>query len=217
LPQTHKEIRTASDASIARMLSTNIAPAVSIFTSMVFFLKRNGYKPDQVQDSIPAPYDIATCMLWPLRNPGTISGKKWGSYLLPLGQAGDGRQPSILMPSRTSSTKIAQPTIAVWTAGTTKSPRPCDQGLWNCGNFTPRQAATCGSDSAWFAAGAAPSHPPAPAALPRVDAPRTGWAGRPGGMRRSCSGFETCSSGNRGAVGRRAGGWRRRGPAAWFR
>jgi uncharacterized radical SAM protein YgiQ len=29
---------------------------------LAVFLKRNGYKPDQVQDFIPAPFDIATCM-----------------------------------------------------------------------------------------------------------------------------------------------------------
>jgi uncharacterized radical SAM protein YgiQ len=29
---------------------------------LALYLKRNGYKPDQVQDFIPAPFDIATCM-----------------------------------------------------------------------------------------------------------------------------------------------------------
>jgi len=28
------------------------------------FLKRNGYRPDQVQDFIPAPFDVATCMYY---------------------------------------------------------------------------------------------------------------------------------------------------------
>ncbi len=31
---------------------------------LALFLKRNGYKPDQVQDFIPAPFDIATCMFY---------------------------------------------------------------------------------------------------------------------------------------------------------
>jgi len=31
---------------------------------LALFLKRNGYKPDQVQDFIPAPFDIATCMYY---------------------------------------------------------------------------------------------------------------------------------------------------------
>jgi Domain of unknown function (DUF3362) len=29
---------------------------------LALFLKRNGHRPDQVQDFIPAPFDIATCM-----------------------------------------------------------------------------------------------------------------------------------------------------------
>src|SRR5207253_5000172 len=29
---------------------------------LAVFLKRNGYRPDQVQDFIPAPFDIATCV-----------------------------------------------------------------------------------------------------------------------------------------------------------
>ncbi len=32
--------------------------------SLALFLKRNGYRPDQVQDFIPAPFDIATCMYY---------------------------------------------------------------------------------------------------------------------------------------------------------
>jgi len=31
---------------------------------LAVYLKRNGYKPDQVQDFIPAPFDIATCMFY---------------------------------------------------------------------------------------------------------------------------------------------------------
>src|ERR1051326_8092217 len=29
---------------------------------LAVYLKRNGYRPDQVQDFIPAPFDVATCM-----------------------------------------------------------------------------------------------------------------------------------------------------------
>ena len=29
---------------------------------LALYLKRNGYRPDQVQDFIPAPFDVATCM-----------------------------------------------------------------------------------------------------------------------------------------------------------
>lgn len=31
---------------------------------LAMYLKRNGYRPDQVQDFIPAPFDIATCMYY---------------------------------------------------------------------------------------------------------------------------------------------------------
>jgi len=36
------------------------------------FLKRNGYRPRQVQDFIPAPMDIATCMYWTGIDPETM-------------------------------------------------------------------------------------------------------------------------------------------------
>ncbi|HYT91925.1 MAG TPA: YgiQ family radical SAM protein [Gemmataceae bacterium] len=32
--------------------------------NLAVFLKRNGYRPDQVQDFIPAPFDVATCMYY---------------------------------------------------------------------------------------------------------------------------------------------------------
>jgi hypothetical protein len=35
------------------------------------FLKRNGYRPDQVQDFIPAPFDVATCMYYTGLDPFT--------------------------------------------------------------------------------------------------------------------------------------------------
>ncbi len=38
---------------------------------LAVFLKRNGYRPDQVQDFIPAPFDIATCMYYTGKDPFT--------------------------------------------------------------------------------------------------------------------------------------------------
>jgi uncharacterized radical SAM protein YgiQ len=38
---------------------------------LAVYLKRNGYKPDQVQDFIPAPFDIATCMYYTGLDPMT--------------------------------------------------------------------------------------------------------------------------------------------------
>ena len=37
---------------------------VEAMINLAVFLKQNGYKPDQVQDFIPAPLDIATCMYY---------------------------------------------------------------------------------------------------------------------------------------------------------
>ena len=39
---------------------------------LALFLKRNGYRPDQVQDFIPAPFDIATCMYYTGLDPFTM-------------------------------------------------------------------------------------------------------------------------------------------------
>src|SRR5262249_57148356 len=38
---------------------------------LALFLKHNGYRPDQVQDFIPAPFDIATCMYYTGLDPFT--------------------------------------------------------------------------------------------------------------------------------------------------
>lgn len=37
---------------------------VHAMIDLAVFLKRNGYRPDQVQDFIPAPFDVATCMYY---------------------------------------------------------------------------------------------------------------------------------------------------------
>lgn len=37
---------------------------INSMIDLALYLKRNGYRPDQVQDFIPAPFDIATCMYY---------------------------------------------------------------------------------------------------------------------------------------------------------
>ena len=37
---------------------------IAAMIDLAIYLKRNGYRPDQVQDFIPAPFDIATCMYY---------------------------------------------------------------------------------------------------------------------------------------------------------
>ena len=44
---------------------------VGAMIELAVFLKRNGYRPDQVQDFIPAPFDVATAMYYTGRDPMT--------------------------------------------------------------------------------------------------------------------------------------------------
>src|SRR4029078_12425772 len=44
---------------------------VDAMIDLAVFLKRNGYKPDQVQDFIPAPFDVATAMYYTGLDPFT--------------------------------------------------------------------------------------------------------------------------------------------------
>jgi uncharacterized radical SAM protein YgiQ len=37
---------------------------INAMIDLAHYLKRNGYRPDQVQDFIPAPFDVATCMYY---------------------------------------------------------------------------------------------------------------------------------------------------------
>ncbi|NBX93376.1 MAG: YgiQ family radical SAM protein [Proteobacteria bacterium] len=43
-------------------IASHPGSSVESMIELALFLKRNGYKPDQVQDFIPAPFDVATCM-----------------------------------------------------------------------------------------------------------------------------------------------------------
>jgi uncharacterized radical SAM protein YgiQ len=45
---------------------------VESMIELAVFLKRNGYRPDQVQDFIPAPMDVATCMYYTELDPFTM-------------------------------------------------------------------------------------------------------------------------------------------------
>ncbi|MBI1860847.1 MAG: YgiQ family radical SAM protein [Deltaproteobacteria bacterium] len=48
---------------------------------LALFLKRNGYRPDQVQDFIPAPFDVATCMYYTGIDPFTKKEVKVAKHL----------------------------------------------------------------------------------------------------------------------------------------
>ena len=50
-------------------ISSHPGSDVNSMIDLAVFLKQNGYKPDQVQDFIPAPLDVATCMYYTEMDP----------------------------------------------------------------------------------------------------------------------------------------------------
>ena len=52
-------------------ISSHPGSDLNAMIDLAVFLKRNGYKPDQVQDFIPAPLDVATCMYYTEMDPFT--------------------------------------------------------------------------------------------------------------------------------------------------
>jgi uncharacterized radical SAM protein YgiQ len=64
-----KEFQNASQAAgkpkqnlVPYFISSHPGSDLNAMIDLAVFLKRNGYRPDQVQDFIPAPFDVATCM-----------------------------------------------------------------------------------------------------------------------------------------------------------
>ena len=53
-------------------ISSHPGSGVEDMIELAVYLKRNGYRPRQVQDFIPAPMDIATCMYWTGLDPFTL-------------------------------------------------------------------------------------------------------------------------------------------------
>ena len=45
-------------------IASHPASDLHAMIDLALFLKRNGYRPDQVQDFIPAPFDVATCIYY---------------------------------------------------------------------------------------------------------------------------------------------------------
>ncbi len=52
-------------------ISSHPGSDLAAMIDLAVFLKRHGYRPDQVQDFIPAPHDLATAMYWTGRDPET--------------------------------------------------------------------------------------------------------------------------------------------------
>ncbi len=53
-------------------IASHPGSTIEAMIDLAVFLKQNGYRPDQVQDFIPAPMDIATCMFHTGLNPMTM-------------------------------------------------------------------------------------------------------------------------------------------------
>ncbi len=62
-------------------ISSHPGSDINAMIDLAIFLKRNGYKPDQVQDFIPAPFDVATCMYYTGIEPFTKKPVKVAKYL----------------------------------------------------------------------------------------------------------------------------------------
>ncbi len=60
-----------SQATVPYFIASHPGSDLHAMIDLALFLKRNGYKPDQVQDFIPAPFDIATCMYYTGLDPFT--------------------------------------------------------------------------------------------------------------------------------------------------
>ena len=63
-----REFRQASQAAgkkqylIPYFIASHPGSSLDSMIDLALFLKRNHYRPDQVQDFIPSPFDIAACM-----------------------------------------------------------------------------------------------------------------------------------------------------------
>jgi len=57
-----KEVGKPKQYLVPYFIASHPGSSVESMIDLAVFLKRNGYRPDQVQDFIPAPFDVATCM-----------------------------------------------------------------------------------------------------------------------------------------------------------
>jgi uncharacterized radical SAM protein YgiQ len=66
-----KEAGKSKQYLVPYFIASHPGSDVHAMIDLALFLKRNGYRPDQVQDFIPAPFDIATCMYYTGMDPFT--------------------------------------------------------------------------------------------------------------------------------------------------
>jgi uncharacterized radical SAM protein YgiQ len=57
-----REVGKPKQYLVPYFIASHPGSGLNEMIDLALYLKRNGYRPDQVQDFIPAPFDIATCM-----------------------------------------------------------------------------------------------------------------------------------------------------------
>jgi uncharacterized radical SAM protein YgiQ len=62
--QASEEVGKPKQFLVPYFIASHPGSDLHAMIDLALFLKRNGYRPDQVQDFIPAPFDIATCMYY---------------------------------------------------------------------------------------------------------------------------------------------------------
>jgi len=66
-----KSVGKSKQYLVPYFIASHPGSDLNAMIDLALFLKRNGYRPDQVQDFIPAPLDIATCMYYTGLDPAT--------------------------------------------------------------------------------------------------------------------------------------------------
>ncbi len=69
--QVTKQVGKPKQYLVPYFIASHPGSSIDSMIELALFLKRNGYRPDQVQDFIPAPFDIATCMYYTGLDPMT--------------------------------------------------------------------------------------------------------------------------------------------------
>lgn len=62
--QASTEAGKPKQSLVPYFIASHPGSGLAEMIDLAIYLKRNGYRPDQVQDFIPAPFDIATCMYY---------------------------------------------------------------------------------------------------------------------------------------------------------
>lgn len=79
--ETTKKVGKPKQFLVPYFIASHPGSDTAAMIDLAVFLKRNGYKPDQVQDFIPAPFDVATCMYYTGIEPFTKKPVKVAKYL----------------------------------------------------------------------------------------------------------------------------------------